>query len=113
MNMTEISDEYMKQMIATTKNYSIIILKAGPNIRGEETGKIVWEHGRRNFQLRAEGLLSIVCPINDGSGICGVGIFGTDAEAVKKIMDEDPGVLAGIFTYEIHPCRSFPGDSLP
>jgi len=25
----------------------------------------------------------------------------------------DPGLQAGIFTYEIHPCRSFPGDSLP
>lgn len=28
-------------------------------------------------------------------------------------MDDDPAVLAGIFTYEIHPVRSFPGDSLP
>jgi hypothetical protein len=28
-------------------------------------------------------------------------------------MDCDPGVQAGIFTYEIHPIRSFPGDALP
>jgi hypothetical protein len=32
---------------------------------------------------------------------------------VKKIMDEDPGVQAGVFVYEIHATRSFPGDSLP
>ena len=32
---------------------------------------------------------------------------------VKKLMDDDPGVKAGIFTYEVHPCRGFPGDSLP
>jgi len=28
-------------------------------------------------------------------------------------MDTDPGVMAGIFTYEVHNIRSFPGDSLP
>jgi hypothetical protein len=28
-------------------------------------------------------------------------------------MDADPGVLAGIFTYEIHPVRGFPGSGLP
>ncbi len=28
-------------------------------------------------------------------------------------MDGDPGVAAGIFTYEAHPIRSFPGDGLP
>ena len=28
-------------------------------------------------------------------------------------MDEDPAVQAGIFEYELYPCRSFPGDCLP
>jgi hypothetical protein len=28
-------------------------------------------------------------------------------------MDHDPGVEAGIFTYEIHPVRGFPGSALP
>ena len=28
-------------------------------------------------------------------------------------MDDDPGVQLGIFTYEIHASRSFPGDRLP
>jgi len=65
----------------------------------------------RNFALRADGILSIVCPVVDGSDVTGVGIFNTNAEEVKKIMDEDPGVKAGVFTYEIHACRSFPGDS--
>jgi len=40
------------------------------------------------------------------------GIDGLIKEA-KKIMDEDPGVAAGVFVYELHPCRGFPGDSLP
>ena len=32
---------------------------------------------------------------------------------VRAIMDHDPGVAAGIFTYEIHPVRGFPGSCLP
>jgi hypothetical protein len=54
---------------------------------------------RRNFQLRDEEILSIVCPINDGSSVCGVGIFSKGPAEVEKIMDEDSGVKAGIFTY--------------
>ena len=103
----------MRQMLSTTKDYSIVILKAGPRRNEPRVEKIIWEHGRRNFALRAEGLLSIVCPVMDGSDTSGVGIFNTSVEEAKKIMDEDPGVKSGIFVYEIHPCRSFPGDSLP
>ena len=111
--MVEITDEFMKKMMMKTKEYTIVILKATEKIKEPETEKIIWEHGRRNFQLREDGILSIVCPIGDGSGINGVGIFNRDPDEVKEIMDEDPGVIAGIFDYEIHLCRSFPGDKLP
>lgn len=111
--MTTITDEFMRQMLAKTKNYSIVILKAGPNKNEDGAEKIIWEHGRRNFELRADGVLSIVCPISDGSNISGVGIFNADVEEVKKIMEEDPAVKAGVLIYEIHACRSFPGSSLP
>jgi len=111
--MTTITDEFMQQMMTKTKNYCILILKAGPNKQMDGVEKIIWEHGRRNFALRAEGLLSIVCPINDGSGVSGIGIFNASIEEVKKIMEEDPGVQAGVFVYEVHVCRSFPQDCLP
>jgi hypothetical protein len=107
-----ISDEFMREMLTRTRPYCVVILKAGPK-RGEpDFLKIVWEHGRRNFQLRAEGKLAIVCPVNDGSDINGVGIFTTDLEETRRIMEGDPGVQAGLFEYEIHPSRSFPGDAL-
>ena len=109
----EITDEYMKQMLAKTRNYSIVILKNGPNHDMADVKKIVWEHGRRNFALRREGVLSIVCPVSSKGEVAGIGIFNAPVEDTKKIMDEDPGVKAGIFTYEVHPCRSFPGDCLP
>jgi hypothetical protein len=51
--------------------------------------------------------------VNDGTGVFGIGIFNTDINEAKKIMDEDPGVEKQIFAYELHPCRSFPGDRLP
>lgn len=111
--MTAISDEFMHEMISKTKSYSVVILKAGSMAPGPDVMKVIWEHARRNFALRAEGILSIVCPISDASGISGIGIFNTDVEATKKIMDEDPAVKAGIFQYEVHPSRSFPGDALP
>ncbi len=111
--MTTITDEFMRQMISTTKNYCIVILKAGPKKNEDGAEKIIWEHGRRNFALRADGVLSIVCPISDGSNVAGVGIFNAPVEEVKKIMDEDPAVQAGVLIYELHACRSFPGACLP
>ena len=111
--MDAITDEFMKEMLTKSKNYSIVILKAGPNEIMPERPKIVWEHGRRNFELRAKELLSIVCPIAEENNIKGIGIFNVNKTELKKIMDDDPGVKEGIFTYEILTCRSFPGDALP
>jgi hypothetical protein len=111
--MTTVTDDYMRQKIAQTKEYCIVILKAGPNRHREGVEKIIWEHGRRNFALREEGVLSIVCPVADASEVSGIGIFNAGIDRVRAIMDEDPGVQEGVFVYKIHLCRSFPGDCLP
>ena len=108
-----VTDEYMLQMRARSRNYSLLILKFGEARNQEDADKIIWEHGRRNHALRLQGLLSIVCPVGGGSEIAGIGIFNASVEEVKAIMDEDPGVKAGVFVYEVHLCRGFPGDSLP
>lgn len=108
-----ITDDFMKQMISTTKSYTVAILKEGPGKDRPDAQQIIWEHGRRNFALRAEGLLSIVCPVGDNSEVRGIGIFNANEAETKKIIDGDPGVQAGIFIYELHPVRSFPGDALP
>jgi hypothetical protein len=110
---TEISDEYMGEMLGQTKAYTAVFLKAGPNYNTSDALATIREHGRRNFALRAEGVLSIVCPVTDASEWSGVGIFAAPEDEVVRIMDADPGVQAGIFTYELHPVRSFPGDKLP
>jgi len=111
--MTTITDDFMRQMMARTKEYCVVILKAGPNRQRAGVEKIIREHARRNFALREDGMLSIVCPIADGSEVNGIGIFNATIDRVQAIMDDDPGVREGIFVYEIHPCRSFPEDCLP
>lgn len=110
--MVTITDEFMRQMASQARAFSLMILKDGPNRHMAGAQEIIWEHGRRNHALRAEGILSIVCPVSDGSTLCGIGVFNASLEEVKRIMDEDPGVKQGVFIYELHVCRSFPGDSL-
>ena len=111
--MIEITDEFMNEMRPKSREYSAVILKKSLAHGAPGADKIIWEHGRRNFALRAEGILSIVCPIRDDSELSGVGIFNGTVDEIRKVMDEDPGVKAGVFVYEIHACRGFPGDRLP
>ena len=111
--MATITDEFMQQMLRKVKSYTVVILKAGPKRNEPGVEKIVWEHGRRNFALRADGKLSIVCPVTDKDQVRGIYIFNAGVDEVKKIMDEDPAVSMGALTYELHPCQGFPGDSLP
>ena len=111
--MAIITDEYMRQMLDNTKEYCICMIKMTPRRREPGANQVVWEHGRRNFSLRADGVLSIVCPISDEGSFNGIYIFNAGLDKVKDIMDQDPAIKAGIFTYELHLCRSFPGDELP
>ena len=111
--MPEITNEFMLDMISKSKNYSLVILKKTDKYHDPGIEKILYEHGKRNFKLREAGFLSVVCRIKDESSMSGVGIFNATPEEVKMIMDEDPGVKAGIFTYDIHLCSAFPGDGLP
>jgi hypothetical protein len=111
--MRTFTDEEMGQLLPTAKEYSVAILRKGPKFDDETTPGIVWEHGRRNFGLRDDGVLAVVLPVTDGSDVCGIGVFAATVEDTKAIMDGDPGVAAGVFTYDVHACRGFPGDALP
>lgn len=111
--MKTFTDDEMNQLLPTARPYSVVILKQGPKFGDEAAPAIVWEHGRRNFGLRDEGVLAVVLPVTDGSDVCGIGVFAATVDDTTVIMNEDPGVAAGMFTYEVHPCRGFPGDALP
>ena len=111
--MADISDDFMRDMLGRSKGYSLVLLRDGPNRHADGVQPTLWEHGRRNFALRADGLLSVVCRVADDSGWAGIGIFDAPAEEVARLMDDDPAVRDGVLIYEIHPVSGFPGDGLP
>lgn len=110
--MPEISDKEMADLLATAKPYTAMLLKLTDKGRGPEAEQLVWEHGRRNIALRAVGKLPVVCPATDESDWAGVAIFAAELEEVERIMEEDPGVRGGIFSFELHPVIGFPGSTL-
>src|SRR5215831_353923 len=63
---------------------------SGPRLNEPGSDKIIWEHGRRNFALRAEGILAIVCPVRDDSDVAGIGIFKASVEEVDRLIRDDP-----------------------
>ena len=113
IELARISDEDMKRALAQTRAYTVVVLKRGPAYDPPSSDTTIWEHGRRNFALRATGLLSIVCPISDGGPMAGVCVFASDAKQTDAIMATDPAVRKNVPSYEVHPTRSFPGDVLP
>jgi hypothetical protein len=54
-----------------------------------------------------------VCPVAAPGNIVGIGIFNADEDTVRSLMKEDPAIREGVFSYDVLPVRSFPGDSLP
>jgi hypothetical protein len=111
--MPEITDEYVQAMLGKSRTYTAMVLRVTEKAGEPDARRIIWEHGRRNFALRAEGRLPIVCPATDESDWAGIGIFDATPEEVERILADDPAVKAGLFTYELHPVRGFPTSSLP
>jgi hypothetical protein len=110
--MNSITDDYMREMIKTRKSYTLVVFRSGP--RADEPGadKMIWEHGRRNLELRKNGIVSIIIGLRDDWEIEGLDIFTTGVDETREIMEDDPAVKAGALAYEIHPVVSFPGDAL-
>jgi hypothetical protein len=117
--LPQVTDEMLTEALPKSAPYTIVVLKAGPNFsvpgpdRDPVVAKIIWQHGKRNFALRAAGLMPIVCPVADGSGITGVAVLDATPKDAERIMSNDPGVKAGVFTFELHPTRALPGSTLP
>jgi hypothetical protein len=117
--LPEVREEEFLAVRQAAMPYTVMILRAGPNFRmpgpdgDPAVTEVIMRHGKRNLALRLAGLMPIICPIGDGSGVTGIGVFDASPDEVERIMAADPGVTAGVFTYEVHPCRSFPGSALP
>ena len=108
-----ITDEVMHEQLRAARRCTVVLLHATGQLVRPDADPIIWEHGRRNFALREHGVLPIVLPATDDNDLAGLYIFNAPPDDVRAIMDHDPGLAAGIFTYEIHPVRGFPGSCLP
>ena len=44
--MSEITNEYMMEMLGKSKSYTIVLLKEGPNVDIPGVDQLIWEHAR-------------------------------------------------------------------
>jgi uncharacterized protein YndB with AHSA1/START domain len=108
-----VTDDTMRSRLSSSQPYTIVVLQATAAFARPACDALIWEHGRRNMALVEAGLLSVVLPVADDSDVAGYGVFNADLGTTRRLMDDDPGVRAGIFTAELHPVRGFPGSCLP
>ncbi len=107
------TDDEMRERLVHSRNYTVALLRVAPAADLPASRPLIWEHGRRNFSLRAAGVLPIVVRVADDSDWAGVGIFNASPAETERILADDPAIQAGILTYELHPVTGFPGDCLP
>jgi hypothetical protein len=113
LELPAISDQYMTERLAQSRDYTLVILKRTPKLKRPKVDPIIWEHGRRNLALQGAGLMPIVCPVRDAGEYAGIVILTVAPDRAAEIFGEDPGVKGGIFTYEVHRVGGFPGSALP
>jgi predicted ester cyclase len=117
-DLPAVTDEMLRDALQGVRPYTTYILKATPAYQSPGPAREGWvadlivEHAKRNYALYLAGLQRVVCPIGDGSGTTGVGIFDADPGEADRIMRQDPAVKAGLFTYELHATQTFPESTL-
>lgn len=111
-----ISLEFVKNKVATGKPYTILFLNVGPaytTMPADEVQKVHMAHLMHLFELKEQGHLLLVGPVNDNPVIKGIAIFkSTDKEEVKAFMANDPAVKAGRFVFEVFGWFGIPGDGI-
>jgi len=108
-----IGDDAMRARLAGAAAYTMAVLWPTEQLVRPRVDPIIWAHGRRNMALIAAGTAPIITPVTVAEGPSGYALFTTDVAETRRILDGDPGVVAGIFTYELYPVRGFPGSMLP
>lgn len=108
--MKTFTDDEMNALVPTARSYSLVFFKPGPNCGGDMAPRLMWEHARRNLGLRDAGVMAAALTVLDGSEVWAVRAFTGTVEDTTAIMNDDPGVAAGVFAFEVHPCRGFAAD---
>lgn len=107
-----VTDEQIQQVAGSAEPFSLVQLRWTADRHRDGADAIELEHQRRMVGLRADGVIAILCPVLSES-LAGVAVMTVETERAEEIMAEDPCVQAGMMTYEVFACLSFPGDSVP
>ncbi len=109
---TDVTDDQIRQLVESAKPYGVALLWWGPERERDGADAIEREHQRRMVSLRADGVISILCPVGSDS-LAGVAILDVSTEEAVAVLADDPCVQAEMIRAEVFSCQSFPGDSLP
>lgn len=104
-------DAAMDAILATSRDYTLVVLRHGPTRREPGADAVIREHGRRNLRLRAEGSLVVVLRVGEPH-LAGLAVFRTGLDETRALLADDPAVLAGALELEFLEASGFPGDSL-
>lgn len=108
-----VGDSTMASRLAGGSSYVAVLLHKTDRFVRPDVDPIIREHGRRNMALATAGVLPVVLPVSDDTDLAGIGVFAASPDDATSIMDDDPGVRAGIFSLEVHPAFGLPGATLP
>lgn len=108
----KVTDEQIQAVAASAIPFSMVQLRWAPDRHQDGADAIELEHQRRMVGLRADGVIAILCPVQSDT-VAGVAIMTNTLDEADELMAGDPCVQAGMMTYEVLPCASFPGDSIP
>ena len=86
--MPEITDFFMRQALPHPQIHRPIIHKSVPNRNQPGVERSSESTGDWNFAHRADGLLSIVCPVADGCEASSIEIFNAGIDGAKNIPEK-------------------------
>jgi hypothetical protein len=107
-----VGDEYVASELARARLYTIVYLRPGPRYDDPDDGGLVYAHVKRNFELKLAGDIAVVGPTRSEGEVCGLYIFNCDPARATELIETDPAVEAGFFTFEVQALMAFPGDTL-
>ena len=109
---TPVTDAQIRDLAATAGPATIGVLHWTADRHQDGAAEVELEHQRRMVTLRAEGVIAVLVPVLSET-LAGLAVMTVGVDEAATLFAEDPCVRAGMMTYEVHPCLTFPGDAVP
>jgi hypothetical protein len=107
-----VTDAQIQDLAATAGPATLGVLRWTADRHRDGAAEVELEHQRRMVTLRADGVIAILVPVLSDT-LAGLAVMTVGVDEAGALFEEDPCVRAGMMTYEVHPCLTFPGDAAP